>query len=161
MNAADEENDVIAKGFKNCDDVLNGPRDLITNLQLAVFYGKNKGHLVCSLNLLNDITGKIHKSDKPLVGVKELMMFALPAVFEASVTGALMLMKKDPSPCAICGYSVTLNDVVDDSPQSKKIYFTVATADQKDHKVRRLELVAHMTMESESFAFIIAFASDD
>jgi hypothetical protein len=161
MSDADEN--ACKVGWKNCDDVLRyespslPSTDMITKLQIAMFHNNKKGALAFSTKLFESITGHADSNPGMLVGISELLMFALPSDVENSLSIAMKLMTgrvRAKHNCDRCTGTVTCR--IDDFATSKKICFTYENEDG----VKR-DLVAHFTMNRDKFVFIMAFSSDD
>jgi hypothetical protein len=161
MSAADEF--ACKVGWKNCDDVLRyesptlPSTDMITKLQVALYHNNDKGVLAFSTKLFESITGHVNRNPGMLVGISEMLMFALPSDVENSVSIAMKLMtgrSKAKHNCDRC--TGTLSQRLDDFNFSKKIYFMY----ENEEGIKR-DLVAHFHMNGDAFVFIMAFTSDD
>lgn len=161
MSDADER--ACKVGWKNCNDVLHyesptlPSTDMITKLQIALFHNNDKGVLAISTKLFESITGHVDRNPGMLVGISEMLMFALPSDVENSLSIAMKLMagrSRAKHNCDRCTGTLTCR--IDDFTTTKKICFTY----ENEEGIKR-DLVAHFCARHDSFVFIMAFASDD
>jgi hypothetical protein len=95
--------------------------------------------------------------DGMMIGINEMLMFALNSDVEHSLSVAMKLMAGKSTCKHNCGRCIcTLSCRADDFDYSKKVYFIY----ENEEGIKR-DLVAHFYIQRNAFVFIMAFTSDD